>query len=80
MYALTIKSANWSYEYEWRTFFLANPPVHKEQMPIPKAVFIGARTNTTDIDKLTEICKSKGIPLYKMRLLLSQHDLIAEPV
>ena len=80
MYALTIKSTNWSYENEWRTFFPANPPAHKEKMPTPKSVFIGAKTSATDINKLVKICECKRIPIYKMKLQLSQHSLIAESI
>ena len=80
MHALTIKSPEWSYEHEWRTFFLANPPIHKEQMPVPKAVFLGAKINENNKIKLTNICKNKNIPIYKMELQLNHHRLIAKPV
>jgi len=63
MYALTIKSINWTYEHEWRTLFPANPPVHQEQMPTPKAVILGAKISITDRDKLVEICDNKNIPV-----------------
>jgi len=79
MNMLTVKSPDWSYEKEWRTFFLRNPPNHKEQMPKPKAVFLGTRMVHNDELQISEICFKKGISLYKMEPSLIQHKLIAKP-
>lgn len=78
MHALSVKSIEWSYEQEWRTFFLANPPVHKEKMPLPKAVYLGAKMNIVDKNKVTDICKKKGIHIYQMKVQLNQPKLIPE--
>lgn len=80
MHALSVKSPEWSYEKEWRTFFPPNPPSHKELMPTPKVVLLGSKISNLDRDKLKKICTNKGITLYQMKLQLGQHRLIAEAI
>lgn len=80
MHMLTVKSLDWCMEREWRTFFPANPPIHKEQMPIAKAVFLGAHIEPKNEKRLREICVPKGISLFKMIPITSQLKLVAEPL
>ncbi len=77
MYALTVKSPEWSYENEWRTFFPCNTPGNKEIMPVPKVLYLGVRVTEPDKNKLKEICKRKGIILYQMNLVPEKQVLKA---
>lgn len=76
MHMLSTKSPQWSYEKEWRTFFLPNPPCHKEIMPTPSVVYLGARISDKDAGAIYEICKNKGIQVYKMMPSVEKHVLI----
>ena len=76
MHLLTMKSPEWGYEKEWRTFFRPNPPCHKEIMPTPSVVYLGARTSDKDANAIYEICKNKGVQVYKMMPLVEKHALI----
>lgn len=77
MHMLTEKSLAWQHEKEWRTFFSPNPPRHKENMPLAKAVYLGARILPEHEARLQEICRSKQIELYKMVPQISEYRLIA---
>jgi hypothetical protein len=79
MNMLTIKTTDWSVEKEWRTLFPQNPPIHKEQMPTAKAVYLGSKIDIIQEEQLRDICMRKGILLYKIRPNYQQHKLEALP-
>ncbi len=68
MYALSLKSIKWSYEKEWRSFFMHTERPHPELMPKPKAIYLGANVELDNKQKMCEICKEKTIPLYQLTL------------
>ena len=67
---LLTKSSDWDYEKEWRLFSPpSTPPIepHKAIYSLkPMAVYIGSRSSVEQDQKLSEICKKKNIPCYKM--------------
>ena len=68
MYALTLKNTKWSYEKEWRSFYMHTEKPHSENMPKPKAVYLGAKVKEEDKKIMLGICSEKSIPLYQMTL------------
>lgn len=67
---LLTKSADWEYEKEWRLFSppsVETIPAHKVIFSMkPTALYIGARASTQQDQLLSDICKEKNIPCYKM--------------
>lgn len=78
MHLLTLKSPQWSYEKEWRTFFPKNAPFHREAMPIAKSVTLGAKISRANEETIRNICKTKGITVFKIRADLKAGKLIVE--
>ena len=79
MHMLTIKTLDWSIEKEWRTLFQQNSPIHREQMPTAKAVYLGSKIDIMHEEHLHDICIRKGILLYKMQPNYQQYRLEALP-
>lgn len=84
-YPCISKGIEWSYEREWRTIFPWGPNADKQyrllKVPTPKALYVGYRATTENIDKIKERARIKRIPLYKMTLsddslMLKQQRLI----
>ncbi len=65
MYAMTAKSLDWQHEKEWRIFYPPNPPTHKENMPVPKVVYLGCRMTDENKKRITKICADKGIEVVQ---------------
>lgn len=76
MEASIIKSTAWSYEREWRTFFKSKEEHQKEDFFPVTAVYLGARISNEIETRLLSICKTKGIPVYKMFPDVKTHKLI----
>ena len=68
MYALTQKNTKWSYEKEWRSFYMHTEKPHPENMPKPKSIYLGAKAREDDKQKVLGICSETMIPLYQMTL------------
>ena len=79
MHMLTLKSPEWSYEKEWRTFFLPKHNSNAEQMPTPCAVYLGSQMSKGDEIKVYQICAAQNIPVYKMMPDQRSHKLIPKP-
>lgn len=75
------KSSDWSYEDEWRVVHITIPRtiesvydieyserIGKKDYLKAKAIYLGNRIKKDDEEKIIRICKSKGIPVYKMEL------------
>jgi hypothetical protein len=76
------KAKEWRYEDEWR-FVLPMGETFANQnysMPVPNALYIGARTEAIQTYQLTEIAASKGIPVFKARLSTTEFKMIFDPV
>jgi hypothetical protein len=73
------KAKDWSYEREWRLILPKGPNEPSLNYPCPavKSIYIGALTPESDEYDLTEIGKSKNIPVYKMHL--SQREFKMTP-
>lgn len=71
-YPCISKGADWSYEREWRTIFPLGPNADKQyrllKVPTPKALYVGTKATTKNIDRIKEIAISKKISLYQMNL------------
>lgn len=82
IYPSISKSPKWEYEKEWRIVFPLGPNASDEQrfirVPKPKALYVGVKAKSEDIEKLKEIAIKKSIPVYKMTLSETSHNL--EPV
>ena len=79
MHMLTLKSAKWSYEKEWRIFYEPKAKSNAEPMPTPCAVYLGAKMTYADETKVYNICCSKKIPVYKMTLCQHTQTLSPSP-
>lgn len=77
MEASTIKSKAWSYEKEWRTFFVSREKNQKESFLPVVAIYLGARIDESTESLLHNICQSKNIPMYRMVPDVKRHKLIA---
>lgn len=78
--AATHKAADWSYEREWRILLIndwnnpdcgfrpAETAGHVLNNIRPSAIYLGARIKPPNQQKLMNIAKSKGIPVFKMNL------------
>lgn len=65
------KSADWSYEKEWRLFTYDttnSQDIYKciSSKIIPSAVYLGSKISEEHRNMIIKICKSKQIPCYKM--------------
>lgn len=79
MIAAIHKSPDWSYEDEWR-FVLAMGESFADQnylMPKPSGLYLGSRIKPEDKKRLEDICASKEIPIYEMRISTSEFKLLA---
>lgn len=69
---LLTKSSDWAYEKEWRLF--SPPSISTDPIPShtvilsarPTALYIGARSSTEQAQMLSDICRERNIPCYKM--------------
>ncbi len=72
------KSKDWDYEKEWRYILLhktaLNPPKFID-VPKPKAIFLGAKINDINKEKIIEIGKKRNINVYQMKLKLGTYFL-----
>lgn len=70
MFAATLKTTEWRIEKEWRTFFLHSEKPKPERLPKPKSVCLGGRIDSAKEAEIVDICKEKGIKIYKENLVL----------
>lgn len=79
IYPSISKSPKWAYEKEWRIVHPLGPNASDEQrfirVPKPKALYVGVKVKSDDIEKLKEIAIQKSIPLYQMVASDASHDL-----
>ncbi len=69
---LLTKSSDWAYEKEWRLF--SPPSISTDPIPShtvifsarPTALYIGARSSAEQAQMLSDICRERNIPCYKM--------------
>lgn len=77
-----IKAMDWSYEKEWRLMF-SNGIIKTAQpynMPRPKSVYLGSHIEKDDQTILVDICRSKGIPVKKMKHSRAVFEMQALPI
>jgi hypothetical protein len=67
--AALIKAKDWYYENEWRLVFLkaSDPTKTTQNMGNSKAVYLGSEMCSSDQEILVDICRDKGVPVYKMQ-------------
>jgi hypothetical protein len=73
------KSTQWSYEKEWRIIFPLGPGASESdrfiRVPKAKALYVGAKANNEDVEKLKEISKLKEIPIFQMMQSETSHHI-----
>jgi hypothetical protein len=64
------KSPEWRYEEEWRLVIPANlvKKASPWRVPTPKCVYLGSKMPDGAKERITKICKKKGIEIYQMYL------------
>lgn len=80
--AALMKAIDWQYEKEWRLIF-SHGILSKDQpyyMGPAKSILLGARIESSDENKITEIAKRKNIPVYKMKLINGKFKLTPENI
>ncbi|AQR95543.1 DUF2971 domain-containing protein [Clostridium saccharoperbutylacetonicum] len=78
---LITKCNEWEYEQEWRMFINDMDPCETRRIvvgPTPKKLYMGCKISTKYEDEIREICKNKGIELYKMKMKEDAFELIPE--
>ncbi|MCD8356105.1 MAG: DUF2971 domain-containing protein [Clostridia bacterium] len=73
------KSADWSYENEWRVLF-SSRKFGLQKAPRIRAIYLGVKTSDEDCQKMVEICKKKTIDLYHMRIKPCTYEIFAEKI
>lgn len=75
-----IKSTIWKYEQEWRfTFqFSALGAPSTLPMPLPKAIYLGTLIDKSFKEKIINVSKKKGIPIYQMNMNRQEFKLSTE--
>lgn len=79
------KSTEWAYEKEWRLLgrYRINEPYSKGCLvdaPAPHSIYMGVCIKESTKTEIVELCKSKGIKLYQMRLSDTRYGLLSYPV
>lgn len=67
LYAAIVKSIEWSYEKEWRLVFPFGV-LEQEQawrVPVPKAVYLGAKIDKSNKKQIIKIAEKKNVPVYQ---------------
>ena len=78
--AAITKAKDWKYEKEWRIVFPNKSSGHFK-VPLPKAIYLGARFQENDeeknglIERLTKKCNNFSIPLIEMKIHESQYKI-----
>ncbi len=77
------KSKEWEYENEWRLTTLPQHQINNNNLeaPIPKAIYLGTRFNLNSSFKtkqLLRISKSKGIPVFQMKIHPHEYKIIKD--
>ena len=67
MYGLLFKSADWSYEKEWRIIGI-NMKESVMKLPSARKLFLGANMEEPIKERLLAIARKKHIPVYQMYL------------
>lgn len=82
MNAMSRKSMDWSYEREWRILISANnkQQCQPQKVPVAKAVYLGCRISQEDKIKIVDICKSKSIDVYQMKMRTDEFKLYSEVI
>ena len=68
LYASIVKSTEWAYEREWRLvmpFGIFKEEVAWRNMPLPKAVFLGARIQDKHRNEIGNIFQGKNFPIMQ---------------
>lgn len=83
LYSAIVKSIEWSYEKEWRLVFPFGI-IEQEQVwrvPVPKAVYLGAKIDESNKKRIVKIAEKKNVPVYQastdktsFRLILNRID------
>lgn len=76
------KYCDWGYEEEWR-FVMTEPrltPNRPLSMPKPTRVFLGAKIENSPKQQLTELCRSRGIAVWRMEMAADGFKLKASEV
>lgn len=81
-YLAMIKSIEWQYEKEWRYSIAWGPSAKSfnKGVPIPTAVYLGAKMQQKDEIFIKEVAKEKSIPVYKMKMKSNEFKLISEKI
>lgn len=82
-----VKSAEWKYEKEWRIsqrIDLSEGDGFKADLATPKAIYLGCKAEARLEKEVSDFCKEKKIPLFKMeripyRYALQAVELVTKP-
>jgi len=76
------KYSDWSYEQEWRWVRTEPRLADNGPLPVPKPtrVFLGAKIEEPSQTELTDICKAKGIEVWKMAKAKDSFKLDSERI
>jgi len=78
---ITTKSKEWTYEREWRLIQRGELSGGiKFPMPMPKAIYLGAKISSENLRNMKYIAKKKNIELYKMELDKLEYKLVPKKV
>lgn len=71
------KSKEWEYEKEWRFIFNIGPSFEKQNysMNCQSKVFLGSRMNSSDKERILEICRRKNIEVYQAKTSVSHYKM-----
>jgi hypothetical protein len=71
----------WTYEREWRSISFKDRPMDDYNLPVPKPsrIFLGSKMEAGRAKELAEICKAKGIEVWRMKQMPDKFAVIAEP-
>jgi hypothetical protein len=79
------KAEDWNYEKEWRLTFFTKKQIDKNEnhanVPIPKAIYLGARFHlNSNLEKteLEQIAKERNIPVYNMEKHQSEYKIVVK--
>jgi hypothetical protein len=79
--AAITKANDWQYEKEWR-FVFPNKKSGYLKVPLPKAIYLGARFDDNKngkselIERLTLKCQKNNIPIFNMKIHDSEYKII----
>jgi hypothetical protein len=83
LYPTILKAPDWQYEQEWRLVFPYGPGISKTDkenrllsMPKPKKLFLGAKAEPENVERLLQVGEVLQIPVHQMVLAKDRFQLL----